>query len=106
MPTQKRPRVQQTRLGDYLDELLAVRGYSVRSFARRVGVAPANVSKFKRKALPRERIEAWADALRLSGMERDRFLYLAWWDHTPVFMRERLERFEDSARRSRRVPRT
>lgn len=95
-----RSRFQQTKLGDYLDELLAARGHSVRSFARKVGVAPANVSKFKRKALPPQRIEAWADALRLAGAERERFLYLAWWDHTPLFMRERLEPPPKKPRRS------
>jgi hypothetical protein len=42
--------------------------------------------------VPARRIEAWADALRLHGEERERFLELAWLTHTPVYIRELVKR--------------
>lgn len=79
----------QTSFGDYLDVILAERKQSVRSFARLVGVTGAAVTTFKRTRPPDERIEPWADALRLTGAARQRFLELAWLTHTPEFIRER-----------------
>lgn len=91
----------QTAFGDYLDVVLAERTQSVRSFARLVGVTSASVTTFKRTMPPKERIEPWADALRLHGDARRRFLELAWLAHTPVFIQERYAMMESELERLR-----
>jgi hypothetical protein len=75
--------------------ILTERKQSVRSFARLVGVTAAAVTTFKRTRPPDERIEPWADALRLTGVARQRFLELAWLEHTPEFIRERYQVLTD-----------
>jgi len=91
----------QTPFGDYLDVILAERKQSVRSFARLVGVSSASVTTFKRTMPPKERIEPWADALRLTGAPRQRFLELAWLAHTPDFIRERYAALSEEVERLR-----
>ncbi len=38
------------------------------------------------KPVPGPRIDAWADALDLTGRERDRFVEAAWLTHAPPFV--------------------
>jgi hypothetical protein len=111
MVYRQRTRIQ-TPFGEHLDALLVERKHSVRSFARLVGMTSASVTTFKRTKLPKERITSWADALRLSGSARDRFLELAWLEHTPVVIQERyaaltaeVERLRAKAARVRGRPR-
>jgi hypothetical protein len=40
------------------------------------------------RPVPARRFDAWAEALRLVGEERERFLEQAWLTHTPVYIRE------------------
>ena len=97
----KRRTWQQTSFGDYLDVLLEAREYSVRSFARHIGVSPSTVTNYKRRPPPADSIEGWADALGLRGEERDRFLELGWLANTPVYIRERYLRLEVEVNRLR-----
>lgn len=50
-------------------------------------MSPGWVSRVKRLTLAPEHMEAWADALKLHGEERERFLILAWLTHAPPFVR-------------------
>ena len=80
--------------GVYLTELLAARQLSLRAFARLVRVDPSAVLYAKRAKVAAQRIGPWADALRLTGVERERFEYLAWCTHTPPLILERLAQLE------------
>jgi hypothetical protein len=91
----------QTPFGEYLDEVLQERDQSVRSFARLVGVTSASITTFKRTKPPKERIIPWADALRLTGEVRYRFIELAWLTHTPPLIQERYADMVDELARMR-----
>jgi len=86
------PKKRQTQFGDYLDELLEARGYSVRSFARKVKVPPSTISTAKRETLNTEWIAGWADALKLTGGERYRFYFLAHLAHTTPWLQREVNR--------------
>jgi hypothetical protein len=89
----------QTQFGDYLDLILVERKHSVRSFARLVKVTSASITTFKRTRPPKKRIFAWADALRLTGPARQRFIELAWLTHTPAFISERYMELQSEVER-------
>jgi len=80
--------------GTYLEELLADRKLTARQFGKKVDVIATFLSKVMMgtRPVPVRRIEDWADALKLSGNERERFLELAWLTHTPVYIRELVKR--------------
>lgn len=93
--------------GVYLTELLAARSLSLRAFARLVGVDPSAVLYAKRAKVAAKRIGPWADALHLTGVERERFEYLAWCTHTPPMILARLAQLEaQAASHAQRVKRT
>jgi transcriptional regulator with XRE-family HTH domain len=97
-----------TEFGQYVEQLLAARSLSLRSFAQRIGMSPGWVSRVKRLTIAPEHIEVWADALELRGAERERFIVLAWLTHAPPFIREyvaTLERRLAGQPRARRSPR-
>ncbi len=81
----------QTPFGDYLDQLLKKRGLSVRAFAARVGSQAGSVSIAKRKTMNPNRMEAWADALELTGEEREHFYDLATLTHAPAYLVQRFQ---------------
>jgi hypothetical protein len=84
-----------TPFGAYLTELLAARQVSLRAFAARVGVDPSAVVYAKRTRIAKQRIGPWADALGLTGAQRERFEFLAWCTHTPPLILERLRALEE-----------
>lgn len=93
------PSREQTPFGDYLDDLLELRGLTVRSFARLIRIDGSLISAAKRP--PRDgrvaekltkRLAYWADALELVGPERERFFELAWLAHSPPYVRDLVER--------------
>lgn len=80
---------QRTAFGVLLDELLAQRGLTQAAFARLVGKAPGVVQFIRtgRRTPPLDAIAGWADALRLRGGERERFLETARLEHCPPEIR-------------------
>lgn len=84
----------QSAFGDYLDQMLRERRLSVREFARMVGVQSGVVSTAKRRTLNAERIERWANALKLRGPEREQFIQLAWLAHSPTYVRDLVGKLE------------
>ena len=96
----------QTPFGDYLDVLLKERGVSLREFSREIGRSPGFICNVKRLTLNPKLIEPWADALKLNGDQRERFIKLAWLAHTPEYVRrlvESLEANQKGSPRRRRV---
>jgi len=76
--------------GDYLDQLLAERDWSLRHFAQKAKISHTALSFFKsgKRPVPLARIEGWAELLNLSGRNRENFFDLAALTHTP----ERLQK--------------
>jgi transcriptional regulator with XRE-family HTH domain len=74
--------------GQYLERLLEKRGLSGSAFARKVGISTSFLrwTMVGQKPVPGPRIDAWADALDLTGRERDRFVEAAWLTHAPPFV--------------------
>jgi transcriptional regulator with XRE-family HTH domain len=79
--------------GAFLQDQLQRRGWSVRAFARRVGMDPSFLSKAMRGAPhgrsktpalpPLAQIEGWLTVLQLSEAEQERFLDLTHLSHAP-----------------------
>lgn len=61
--------------GAYVAALIAKRGLTQTSFAKRVGMTQPHVAQLLGGRWPMkvQRIDAWADALNLAGAERRRF---------------------------------
>lgn len=83
---------EQTEFGDLLDQALRQRGLTIQAFCAMVGCAPSAITYAKTLTLSPARIAAWADALRLIGNERTRFIESAWLAHSPPFIQELVER--------------
>lgn len=71
--------------GAVLDRHLAAKGLSLRAFARLTEVPVSLLSRLKsgERAVPTERIEAWADHLGLRGDDRSEFIDAAMWTAVP-----------------------
>lgn len=82
-----------TPFGVVLDRHLEARDLSLRAFARQAGVPVSLLSRVKsgERAVPTERINAWADLLHLRGDEREEFVDAAMWTAVPARIRPWLE---------------
>jgi transcriptional regulator with XRE-family HTH domain len=76
-----------------LEKALEKRAISLRQFAREVGVSAAVVSRVKHghRPVPTEHIESWANALKLTGLERAEFVNAAYWTAVPKRVRPWVE---------------
>lgn len=80
--------------------VLLRQGQSQRQFALQVGVDPTflnHVIKGK-KLIPVRRIDDWANKLDLHGDELEAFLEAAYLSHTPVFIRNLIEKLRRDQR--------
>jgi hypothetical protein len=82
-----------TPFGAVLDRHLEASDLSLRAFARLAGVPVSLLSRVKsgERAVPTERITAWADLLNLRGPDREEFIDAAMWTAVPVRVRPWLE---------------
>lgn len=88
--------------GPYLQSLIAARFESRREFIRASDptfdedTASGYVAKVVsgKRSAPLERIDAWANALALSGDERETFLRLAYLSHAPERVRQMMADLE------------
>jgi transcriptional regulator with XRE-family HTH domain len=74
------------RFGVVLKRLLDARGLTVSAWARNMGIAQGFASNVLsgRRTPPLEALDKWAEALRLTGFDRVRFIDLAVVAHLPV----------------------
>jgi transcriptional regulator with XRE-family HTH domain len=75
-----------TAFGKCLMDAILRNGISQRSFAERVGAVGPHVSQIVNglRTPPLDRVAVWADALGITGQERQRFLDLAAIAHLPA----------------------
>ena len=75
--------------GKLLAQHLKRRRLPARGFALKVGVGTSFLRYVMLgvKPVPPKRIEAWADALELTGEQRERFVEEAWLSHCPKFVK-------------------
>ena len=77
---------------DLLDEARQKAGLNWKQLAELAGFQQSFMSKLKRGSKQRmdtSRIEPLADALRLTGFERERFVEAAYMEHCPAWVRSR-----------------
>ena len=69
-----------------LEDHVASRGWSLRSFADRVGISHTVFNKIKKGTIPptTTRLDGWADALHLEGVEREEFMVAGWLANAPT----------------------
>ena len=81
---------------EMLTRLLAEKDLTQRELADAVGVSQSYVAQQTRGigTFAPDRIEGWADALRLQGRERKRFRILALLTHCPEEIREHVAKLE------------
>jgi transcriptional regulator with XRE-family HTH domain len=81
---------------EILRRLMEARGLSQYALAKAVGVSQSYVAQMARGAGPfaEGRIEAWADALGVTGAERARFRLLALLTRCPEEVRAHVARLE------------
>jgi transcriptional regulator with XRE-family HTH domain len=81
---------------EMLTRLLAEKGLTQRALADAVGVSQSYVAQQTRGigTFAADRIEGWADALRLKGRERERFRILALLTHCPEEIRAYVAKLE------------
>ena len=77
-----------------MEALLKQRDLSAYAFAKKVKVGTSFIRwvMIGKKPVPERRIEAWADALELTGKERERFVEAAYLTHCPEFVVELVKR--------------
>ncbi len=80
-------RLEMSDFGHHFAELLAKRELTYATFARLAGVSagsPANIASGRHPPPKNQaKLEKWADLLRLNVEQRERFLELAYLEHTP-----------------------
>lgn len=75
--------------GTFLESAILSANISKKEFAERVGTSPSVVTDTvkNRRTPPPDKVEAWADALGLDGLSRDRFRFWAGVAHIPGDLR-------------------
>jgi len=90
-----------TRFADLLRQHLQARGLSQNAFAKEVGRGSSYISQVATGRVgPPDDLEAWADALRLRGKDRETFLEEGFLLRTPEFIRKRYRKLVIEPRRS------
>lgn len=77
------------RFGYYLAKAIQQAGFSQREFAIKMRTPQQNMNEIVlgKRGPPLRKLNAWAEALA-PHVERERFLVLAWLEHTPDELRE------------------
>src|SRR5687768_15063845 len=83
---------------DVLGHLIAERGMTQSSFARAVGLSRKTINNFVRGnvVIPLRHVEAFADALRLTGTEREVFITEVHLTHATPRIREEFRRMQQA----------
>jgi transcriptional regulator with XRE-family HTH domain len=84
-----------------MDNALQAQGLSARAFAALIDVQPAFLNKVMQgdRTVPLKRIEAWADALKLRGNDREQFLEAGFLTHTPPYICDLLQKLRANSER-------
>lgn len=80
--------------GPLLQSCIETHG-SVAAFAKRLGVTPPYVFQIIKgdTNIPVSKVEKWADALKLTGKEREQFLEAAYLTHCPPYIQDLVRKF-------------
>lgn len=101
-------RIGRVEFGPILRRHLKAAPLSVAAFARLVGVRPPYIFQVIKGVCPlaARQIDRWADALALTGEDREAFIISAWLLRTPPMVRTYVGRLKDAARKqpARRRP--
>ena len=92
-------------LTSLIQKRMAETGMNQLDLALRLGISQPLISKIiigkpekhrpEGRKIPLSSVDQWADALRLDGAERTRFIDLVYESHAPEYIRKKLRRLEE-----------